>query len=137
MKTSGSTGLHIYIPLGAKYDYKQARDFAHLVAIKTVELLPEITTIERSLQKRDKGKLYVDYLQNKKGQTIASPYSVRPKPGATASAPLEWKEVKPGLEIGQFDIHTLPARVEKIGDLFKPVLGRGINLEKILEKMGR
>jgi len=135
VKTSGSTGLHIYIPLGAKYDYKQARDFAHLIAVKTVELLPDITTIERSLQKRDKGKLYVDYLQNKKGQTIASPYSVRPKPGATASAPLEWKEVKHGLEPAQFDIHTLPARVEKIGDLFKPVLGRGINLEKILNNL--
>lgn len=134
-KTSGSSGLHIYIPLGNKYHYDQAKDFANLLALHVVDLLPDTTTLERNLKKRGKNKIYIDYLQNRRGQTIASAYSLRPKPGATASAPLEWKEVKKGLHPSQFDIISLPKRVTKKGDLFKPVLGKGIDLMKCLKKM--
>lgn len=135
-KTSGASGMHIYVPMGNKYNYEQVKDFAHLIAMKVVELLPDSTTLERNLKKRGNDKIYVDYLQNRKGQTVASAYSLRPKKGATASAPLNWKEVKSGLLPSQFDIKTLPKRVEKIGDIFTPVLGKGIDLMKCLKQMG-
>lgn len=87
-KTSGSTGLHIYVPLAAKYDYDIAKNFAQLVATHVNEFLPKTTSILRMLAKRKK-KVYLDFLQNRRGQTLAAPYSVRPKPGATVSTPLE------------------------------------------------
>jgi bifunctional non-homologous end joining protein LigD len=134
-KTSGASGLHIYVPLGAKYDYDQARSFAEIVASFTEEKLPKITTMERSLNKR-KDRIYLDYLQNKRGQTLASVYSLRPVPGATISTPLEWKEVKHGLSPSQFTMKTLPKRLEKKGDLFKGVLLKGIDMEKCLKRLG-
>ena len=130
-KTSGASGLHVFVPMGAKYNYEQIKTFAHLVATKVTEMLPDLTTLERSLSKRSKNKIYVDYLQNRGGQTIASVYSLRPKPGATASTPLDWKEVKSGLSPKEFDINTLPERVKKTGDIFKPVLGKGFDLKKL------
>jgi bifunctional non-homologous end joining protein LigD len=133
-KTSGASGLHIYVPLAAKYDYDHARMFAELVAHHAQELVPKFTTLERSLNQR-KGRLYIDYLQNKRGQTLASVYSMRPVPGATISTPLEWKEVKHGLHPSDFTMETLPKRLEKKGDLFKPVLGKGIDMVKCLKKM--
>ena len=111
-KTSGSTGLHIYIPLGAKYTYDESRLFAELIANLAAQQIPEIATVERSLNKRH-DKLYIDFLQNKKGQTLAAPYSARPKPGATVSMPLEWDEVKPGLQIAQFTIKNALQRIEQ------------------------
>ncbi len=134
-KTSGASGMHVFVPMANKYDYEQVKIFAHLIAIKVVDLLPELTTLERSLSKRDRAKIYVDYLQNRKGQTISSVYSPRPKPGATVSTPLDWKEVKKGLHPSQFTIQSLPERVEKIGDIFKPVLGKGIDLKKCLDRL--
>ncbi|MDP4196506.1 MAG: DNA ligase, partial [Bacteroidota bacterium] len=80
-------------------------------------------------------KVYLDYLQNRSGQTIAAPYSVRPKPGATVSAPLNWDEVKPGLDPMKFNIKTMPERIEKLGDIFKGVLGTEINLIKSLKDL--
>jgi len=135
-KTSGSTGLHIYVPMAGKYNYAQVRDFCKVVVMQVQQMMPENTTLERSLSKRSDKKIYLDYLQNKQGQTLAAPYSLRPKPGATASAPLQWKEVKHGLHPSQFDIKTLPRRVEKMGDIFKPVLGRGADILKCLKKLG-
>ncbi len=133
-KTSGATGLHIYVPLGGKYSYDEARLFAELVAHRIVEKAPELTSIERTIKNR-KYKLYVDYLQNKRGQTLASAYSVRPKPGATVSTPLDWKEVKKGLLPQQFTIQNTVKRLEKKGDLFQPVLGKGINMKACLKKL--
>jgi bifunctional non-homologous end joining protein LigD len=130
-KTSGSRGLHIYIPMGARYDYDQGKEFAHLIASMTHELVPSITSLERSPAKR-KNKIYLDYLQNRKGQTLAAPYCLRPKPGATVSTPLEWKEIKEGLQPSQFNIHTIFKRIEKIGDIFQAVLLEGIDLENCL-----
>ncbi|WP_153796512.1 non-homologous end-joining DNA ligase [Foetidibacter luteolus] len=136
LKTSGASGMHVYVPLGAKYDYDHARAFAELVAHLTVELLPNLTTTERSLSKRPKNKLYVDYLQNRKGQTLASAYSLRPRPGATVSTPLEWKELKKGLHPSKFTIQTIFKRLDAKGDIFKPVLGKGVDMRKCLKNLG-
>jgi bifunctional non-homologous end joining protein LigD len=130
-KTSGSTGLHIYIPLGAKYTYEESQLFAKIVATQVQNELSSFTSIERMTQKR-KNKIYIDYLQNRPKATLAAPYSVRPKPGATVSTPLHWDEVKKGLMPTAFTIKNIPERLEKIGDIFKAVLKTGINLEKII-----
>lgn len=135
-KTSGASGLHVYIPLGAKYHYDQVKDFGNIIAMMVTDQLPDTTTLERSLSKRADNKIYVDYLQNRRGQTLASAYSLRPKPGATVSTPLEWKEVKPGLHPSQFHIKNVAERVKKKGDLFSAVLGKGIDLGKTLKLLG-
>ena len=130
-KTSGSTGLHIYIPLNGKYSYDEARDFTKLLCYFIKEKLPKLTSLERIVKNR-KGKIYLDYLQNRRGQTLASAYCVRPKIGAPVSTPLLWEEVKPGLQILDFTIKNIPARLEKLGDLFSPVLQKGIDMEKAI-----
>lgn len=132
-KTSGSSGIHIYIPMGAKYEFDQVKNFAHVLMQLVQQKLPEITTLERALQKRDKNKIYLDYLQNRRGQTLASVYSVRPKNGAPVSMPIEWSELKSGLKPTDFNIENALERVKKNGDLFKPVLGKGIDMLKALE----
>lgn len=134
VKTSGSTGLHIYIPLGAKYNYEQSKQLAELVANLVHEQLPSFTSLVRNPDKR-KDKIYVDYLQNRPIQTISSAYSVRPKPGATVSAPLHWDEVKKGLKMQQFTMKNILERVKVEGDLFEGVLGKGIELNKVLQKL--
>jgi len=133
-KTSGSRGMHIYIPLQAKYPYEIVKEFARLLARLAHEQIPQITSLERHPSKRKK-KVYIDFLQNNFGQTVASPYSVRPKPGATVSTPLDWKEVKVGLDPGDFTIKNMIQRTKKKGDLFKGVLGKGINIPKIVKKL--
>jgi bifunctional non-homologous end joining protein LigD len=133
-KTSGSRGLHVYIPMNAKYDYEQAKNFAHLIAGFVNELLPDITSLERMPAKR-KNKVYVDFLQNRSGQTLAAPYCLRPKPGAKVSTPLKWNEVKDGLDPSDFTIKTIFSRLEKTGDIFKAILGKGIDLDKALKHL--
>jgi bifunctional non-homologous end joining protein LigD len=133
-KTSGSTGLHIYIPLGARYSYDQSKQLAELVVNLVNQELPENTSVERNPQKR-KGKIYLDFLQNRETQTAAAPYSLRPKPGVPVSAPLHWDEVKKGLTSRTFTAFNIFERLKAEGDLFKPVLQKGIDLEKVLKKM--
>lgn len=132
-KTSGSTGIHIYIPLDAKYSYDQSQMFARLVVNLVHKQIPEYTSLERMISNR-KGKMYLDFLQNRPGATIACPYSLRPKPGATVSMPLHWDEVKPGLTMRDFTIHNSIDRLKVEGDLFKDVLGKGIDLKKVTDK---
>ena len=134
-KTSGATGLHIFIPMGKKYLYEQVKDFAHFLSILVNEQLPKFTSLDRNLQKRGNNKIYLDYLQNRRGQTIASAYSLRPHPGATVSTPLLWKEVKKGLTPSAFTIDTVLPRLKKFGDIFSNVLGKGIDLKKCLDKL--
>ncbi|HXR83048.1 MAG TPA: DNA ligase D [Hanamia sp.] len=134
-KTSGASGMHVYVPAGKKYSYEQVKDFANIICILANEQLKSFTTLERNLQKRGSKHIYLDYLQNRRGQTIASVYSVRPKPGATVSIPLLWKEVKEGLSPKDFTIHNSLKRVKKMGDIFKGVLGEGIDLEKCLKNL--
>ncbi|HZE83543.1 MAG TPA: DNA ligase D, partial [Puia sp.] len=133
-KTSGSTGMHIYFPLGAKYTYEQSKEFARFVVKIVHAEIPAYTSIERMTGNR-KGKMYLDFLQNRPQATIAAPYSARPKPGATVSAPLHWEEVKKGLSIQDFTIRNMPQRLKSEGDLFKPVLGKGIDMQKVLKKL--
>jgi len=133
-KTSGASGLHVYVPLKNKYDYITVKDFAHIVASLVQEQLPEITTLERSLSKRGQ-RIYIDYLQNRTGQTLASVYSLRPVPGASVSAPLEWKEVNHQLSPSQFTIENIFERVKKKGDLFLPVLNESNSIEKALKAL--
>jgi len=135
-KTSGSTGIHIYIPLGAKYTYEQSKILAELVATMVHNELPDSTSLERSPSRR-KGKIYLDFLQNRTIQTIAAPYSLRPRSGATVSMPVRWEEVNKSLKISDFTIHNALDRIQQEGDIFKPVLGKGIDLEKTLENINR
>ncbi|HVW96519.1 MAG TPA: DNA ligase D [Mucilaginibacter sp.] len=132
-KTSGSTGMHIYIPLGAKYTYDQSQMFARIIVNIVHKKIPEFTSLERTVANR-KGKMYLDFLQNRPGATIAGPYSLRPKPGATVSMPLSWDEVKHGLKMTDFTIFNAADRLKETGDLFKGVLGKGIDLEKVTQK---
>lgn len=133
-KTSGASGLHVYIPLGAKYDYDSTKILAELIARKIQQRLPETTSLERSIKKRN-NKIYIDYLQNRRGQTLAAPYSVRPVPGAQVSTPLEWSEVTAKLSPSQFTIKNVLQRFEKKGDLWAPVIEKGANIKKIMQKL--
>jgi len=135
-KTSGSTGIHIYIPLGARYDYEQSQLFAKMIVSIVHQQTPEFTSLERMVSKR-KGKMYLDFLQNRPGATIACPYSLRPKPGAPVSMPLDWDELKSGLKITDFNIFNALDRLQAKGDLFRGVLGKGIDLEKAVKNAKR
>ena len=130
-KTSGASGLHIYIPLNAQYEYKVVQQFGEFFMQKIQEQLPVLTTLERSISKRE-NKIYLDFLQNRKGQTLASVYSIRPVAGATVSAPFEWKELNNTLHPSDFTIKNILKRVQKKADLFKPVLTEKNNLKNAL-----
>lgn len=134
VKTSGSSGIHIYIPLGAKYGFDQSKQLAEEVLTVVNKELPDLTSMERTPAKR-KGKIYLDFLQNKETQTAAAPYSLRPKPGVPVSTPLHWDEVKKGLTPTTWTAYNIYERVKAEGDLFVPVLGKGIDLESVLKKL--
>jgi bifunctional non-homologous end joining protein LigD len=134
-KTSGKTGLHVYIPLGARYTYEQCRQFGEIIARLANRKLPKTTSIIRSPSKRQK-KVYLDFLQNRHGQTLASAYSVRPSPGATVSTPLNWSEVRLDLDPSVFTIRTARKRLDKVGDLWTAVLGAGVDVIKCLDRLG-
>ncbi len=133
-KTSGATGLHIYIPFKSRYTFEQSKQFAQLILSHIHQQLPKTTSMERRPEKR-KGAVYLDYLQNRIGQTIAAPYSIRPRAGAPVSTPLHWTEVNKKLSPLQFTIATIGKRLEKEGDIWRFILRQGVNLEKILKKM--
>lgn len=133
-KTSGATGMHVYIPLQGRYTYDQARPFSEIIANLTQEQLPDFTTVERPLNQR-KGRIYIDFLQNRRGQTLSSVYSIRPVPGASVSTPLKWSEVKHGLTPLDFTIKTVHKRFEKVGDLFANVLTDKNDLRKCIDRL--
>lgn len=133
-KTSGATGLHIYVPLANKYSYKTVKEFAQIIAQLVTEKLPDFTTLQRSLSKRG-DNIYMDYLQNRTGQTLASTYSLRPVPGASVSMPLDWEEVNHDLNPLHFTIENALKRIEERGDIFKKVLSETSNIKKALEKL--
>jgi bifunctional non-homologous end joining protein LigD len=133
-KTSGSTGLHIYIPFGAKYTYDDSKEFGRKIVKLVHKEIPSFTSIERKTADRG-GKMYLDFLQNRPQASVAYAYSLRPKPGAPVSMPLHWEEVKKGLKIKDFNIANAVPRLKENGDIFKGVLGKGINLEKVLKKI--
>ena len=134
VKTSGATGLHILLPLAARYTYDETRTFARLLATLGVEAEPEISTIVRPVRDRG-GKVYIDYLQNGHGQTIVAPFSVRPLRSAPVSCPLRWIEVTARLDPARFTIATMPARLAKVGDPMAPVLAGGVDIAATLPRI--
>ena len=126
-KTSGKRGLHVCVPLGRQYLFTQAKLLGTIVARLVHQQFPELT----SLQPAKPGRIYIDVTRNARGQSLAAPYSVRPWPGATVSTPLKWSEVKRGLDPAAFTIKTVQKRVDRLGDLWAPVLGKGIDLSAL------
>ena len=134
-KTSGSRGLHVYVPIKPEYTYQQIADFAAAMAKLIADENPGSATVERGKAKRKKEQIYVDHLQNSYGKSVVAPYSARPKKGAPVSAPLEWKEVEKGsIKIEDFTIKNMLARIKKKGDIFKPVLTKRQSLAKAFKE---
>jgi bifunctional non-homologous end joining protein LigD len=133
-KTSGASGMHIFVPLKAKYPYVEVLGFAKMVAKEAEKRLPKVISLERNPAKRQR-KVYIDVLQNNETKMVIGAYSVRARPGATVSTPLLWKEVKHGLDPRDFTIKTVLKRLKK-GDPFKGVLGKGIDLKAAIKRLG-
>jgi bifunctional non-homologous end joining protein LigD len=133
-KTSGQRGLHVCVPLGARYDYDMARSFAELIARVINSRLPDSTSLIR-LPAQRRERVYIDYVQNGMGKTLASVYCVRPWPGAPVSAQLKWAEIRKGLDPAKFNLATMPRRIDSVGDLWSPMLGEGVDLAKCLERL--
>jgi bifunctional non-homologous end joining protein LigD len=135
VKTSGSSGLHLLLPMGRQCTHDQSRMIGELIARAIVSAVPDIATITRVISKRE-GRVYIDYLQNGHGKLLVAPYCVRPLPGAPVSTPLEWREVKPGLDIRSFTIRTMPPRLAKLRrDPILPVLDEAPDLVRILSAL--
>lgn len=128
-KTSGSRGLHIYVPISGAESFDEGRIFAQQFCEEVHRRLPHTTSLERSPDRR-RGLIYLDYLQNRIGQTMASIYSVRPKPNATVSTPLRWTEVKRGLDPTAFTIASLPKRLDRLGDVWEDIADEAVPLSK-------
>lgn len=122
VKTTGSKGLHVYVPIVRGPEQKQVWTFAKALAQELAARHPALITAEYRIAKRPHGRVLVDYNQNAWGRTLASIYSVRPKPEASVSTPVTWAEVESGIRIEDFTIHNVPARVAERGDLWKPLL---------------
>jgi bifunctional non-homologous end joining protein LigD len=131
VKTSGATGLHIFVPLNAQYTYEQTRQFSLIICTIVNKTHPDITSLER-LPERRNGKVYLDFLQNSFGKTMTAPYSVRPRPLCPVSTPLFWEELTCGIEPQLFTINTIPERLNHHGDLWKAVIGEGVNISLFL-----
>jgi bifunctional non-homologous end joining protein LigD len=129
--------MHIYIPLDPVYTYEQVRSFAEVLSILVIRQNPDLFTTPRAVSRRKKAKVYFDYLQISSAKTIAAPYVPRAYPGAPVSTPLDWSEVKKGLEPDQFNIRNVLDRFERVGDLFAPVLTNRQRIEASLERMGQ
>ena len=134
-KTTGGDGMHLYIPIEPVYSYEQAKALAEIVARLVAAERPDLFTTPRSVARRDKGKVYFDYLQNGKGKTISAPYVLRAHAGAPVATPLEWREVRPGLTPGQFHIRNAMERFDRVGDLFEGVRTRLQQIETAMEKL--
>ncbi len=137
VKTSGASGLQVYVPIERRYRFEQTRQVGQFVATYLAKTYPEAVTVERLVKKRGT-KLYVDYLQHWRGKSLAAPYTPRAKPEATVSTPLRWEEV-PHIHPTQFTIHTVLARLKEQGDLFAPLLdpARRVSLDPILAFLQR
>jgi bifunctional non-homologous end joining protein LigD len=134
-KTTGGDGMHVYIPLEPNYSYDESRTFAEILSHLVVHDRPDLFTTPRTVSKRQKGRVYFDWMQNGKSKTIAAPYVLRAYGGAPVATPLAWDEVKPGLTPGQFNIYNAPERFAKVGDLFEGVLSNLQRIEEPLQKL--
>lgn len=135
-KTSGATGLHVFIPLEPRFSYEQARELAHLISLVVNRRNPDLTSLERNPAKR-KGRVYLDYLQNREGATMAAPYVLRPREGAPVSMPLAWKEVTTRLDPLEFNIRTAPERLARKGDAWRDLFKKRLDLNAALARFER
>jgi len=124
VKTSGSSGLHIVLPLPARTSFETAARVAEVISERVVRRNSRLATVERSLSARPRGSIYVDAQQNSAGKSVVAAYSVREKPGATVSAPLEWTELRDTLRLDTFTVKTMPARLGRVGDLWGTAMSR-------------
>lgn len=124
LKTSGSRGLHIVVPLPARTSYARSAAIAEAIATRVAAQYRRLATLERSLQRRPKGTIYVDAKQNARGKSVACAYSVRERAGAPVSAPLEWSELERNLQIQDFTIETMRRRLDAVGDIWGEALKR-------------
>jgi bifunctional non-homologous end joining protein LigD len=136
LKTSGSRGLHIVLPLPTRTSYARSARLAEAIASRVVEEHPKLATLERRLQRRPRGTIYVDAQQNSRGKSVASAYSVREKPGAPVSAPLRWSELGTDLRIGDFTIATMPHRLQRIGDVWSEAMRRRNSARMVARLVG-
>ncbi len=135
LKTSGANGLHVYVPIKAQYSSDTVSAFSELVAQLARAREPKLLTLERRINKRGAGNVYVDYVQNSVGKTVVAPYSVRAMPRPTVSAPLRWEELNDRLNIDDFTIESVPSRLASLGDLFEGVLAKRQSLESAIERL--
>jgi bifunctional non-homologous end joining protein LigD len=132
VKTSGS-GLHVFIPVGGQYEYDKVRKAAQVIAERTIERIPQLATTEKKVALRPKDKIFIDYMQNKRGSTLTSVYSIIPVKEPYVSMPLQWEEIKPGLHPAQFTIHNALKKIEENGgDIFHPVVRDRTDVNKVL-----
>ncbi len=136
-KTTGGDGMHIYVPVEPRYTYAQVRGFAELISHIVLGRKPDLFTTPRTIARRQKGRVYFDYLQIAESKTISAPYVLRPHEGAPVATPLRWDELKPDLLPRQFNIENAPARFAAVGDLFAGVLDRPQPLEPAMNKIER
>jgi bifunctional non-homologous end joining protein LigD len=140
VKTSGSSGLHLLVPLGRQCTHDQSRSLGELLARCLVGRLPEIATITRQVSRRD-GRVYIDYLQNGSGKLLVSPFCVRPLPGAPVSTPLAWREVNRKLDLRRHTMKTVPERMRKLkvdplAEVVALVPDLGEALRRLQEELG-
>nr|WP_264558032.1 hypothetical protein [Flavobacterium sp. N1718] len=124
----------MFIPVKPKYTYEQTRTFSHIVSQMVERELPDVVSLERMPDKR-KAKVYLDFLQNGRGKTMAAVYSLRPREGATASCPLSWDEIDESLDLKAYNIHTVPKRLVKEGDLWSGMFEEAIDLKEVLKRL--
>ncbi len=134
-KTSGGTGLHVFIPLAVHYPFPIIRDFAYTLCMLTNKRIPEITCMDKRKANKEH-KIFLDYMQNMRGKSIVSVYSVREFPGAPVSTPISWEELKDDLNPFDFNIFTVPERLKKSGDLFTGLMSDGINILSCMKSLG-
>jgi bifunctional non-homologous end joining protein LigD len=135
VKTTGSRGLHVYVPIVRGPVQKEVWTFAKALAVELASRNPALMTAEYRVAKRPRGRVLIDYNQNAWGRTLASIYSVRPTPLATVSTPVTWAEIDRGVKIEDFRLDNVRERIAKVGDLWRPLLGkRGlVDLRKLLD----
>ncbi len=130
-KTSGSSGIHIYVPVRRRYSYEEVLRFAEQVSGRVAERAAKIATVERRIAERKEDQVYVDWQQNARGKAAAAVYTARAKPGASVSTPVTWQEIARGFEIRDFTIKTVPPRLAKKGDLWRDMLKDRQTLPKL------